>query len=119
MTIDLPAAAIFGRGLMARETRRDMIRVKESARRPSSSDTRASGPAPKGERDEHARDERLRTALGWEQFESWCASNGLRSPPGSREAIGLVAVYVTFLAASGRNVVAVARALLREPKGKE
>jgi hypothetical protein len=53
-------------------------------------------------------------ALGWEPFEAWCASNGLRSPPGSREVIGLVAVYVTFLAASGRNVAAVARALLRE-----
>jgi hypothetical protein len=104
---------------MARTTKRDIPRETGSSRPPSPSDTRASGPAPRGERDDHARDERLRTALGWEQFDSWCASNGLRSPPGSREAIGLVAVYVTFLAASGRNVAAVARALLRERAGKE
>jgi hypothetical protein len=103
---------------MARVTKRDMVRAKGSAR-PSSSDMRASGPAPGGEQDERPRDERLRTALGWEPFEAWCASNGLRSPPGSRDAIGLVAVYVTFLAASGRNVAAVARALLREREGKE
>jgi hypothetical protein len=104
---------------MARETKRDMVRAKGSARPLSSSDTGASGAAPRGEQDEHARDERLRTALGWEPFEAWCASNGLRSPPGSREAIGLVAVYVTFLASSGRNVAAVARALLKKGKGEE
>jgi hypothetical protein len=33
--------------------------------------------------------------------------------------MGLVAVYVTFLAASGRNSAAVARGLLREREGKE
>jgi hypothetical protein len=104
---------------MARVTRRDLVRAKGSAPPPSSSETRASGPAPAGEPDEHARDERLRTALAWEAFEAWCASNGLRPPPGSRDAIGLVAVYVTFLAASGRNVAAVARALLRDREGKE
>jgi hypothetical protein len=40
-------------------------------------------------------------------------SNGLRAPPGSDEAMGLVAVYVTFLASRGRNAALVARALLR------
>src|SRR5580658_3080006 len=100
---------------MARTTKRDFPRASGSSRPPSSSsDTRTSGPAPRGERDE-----RLRTARGWEPFEAWCASNGLRSPPGSREAMGLVAVYVTFLAASGRNSAAVARGLLREREGKE
>jgi hypothetical protein len=112
-------ALAFGRRSMARPTKRDMVPAKGSVGPPSSSDTRASGPAPRGERDDHARDERLRTALGWEQFDSWCDSNGLRPPPGSREAIGLVAVYVTFLAASGRNVAAVARALLRAREGNE
>jgi hypothetical protein len=80
---------------------------------PAPPETRASGPAPRGEPGDPERDERIRTALVWSRFETWCASHGLRAPPASGEAVALVAVYITFLAASGRNVAVIARALLR------
>jgi hypothetical protein len=61
---------------------------------------------------EHEQDERLRTALGWGRFETWCAANGFR-PATTRETIAIVALYMTYLAATGRSVALIARALLR------
>ena len=55
----------------------------------------------------------MRSALDWDAFEAWCLSSGLRAPPSSDEAVGVVAVYLTFLAARGRNLALVARALLQ------
>jgi hypothetical protein len=99
---------------MARTTRRDIPAEKGLKGSPSSpSAARASGPAPSSERGKPIRREWLRNALEWDRFEGWCASNGLQPPPGADEAIGLVAVYVTFLASRGRSVALVARALLQ------
>jgi hypothetical protein len=71
------------------------------------------------EREKPERHERLRAALEWQRFETWCASNDLRSSPVTPEAVALIAVYITYLAATGGNVAAVARALLRERERKE
>jgi hypothetical protein len=78
-------------------------------------------PTPRTDRDLHEQDERLKRALGWDEFETWCTSNGLRglrSPPATPEAVALVARYITYLVATGRNVTTAARLLLRnrEPK---
>jgi len=78
-----------------------------------------SGPAPKVEREERERDERLRSALEWERFEAWCESNDLPSPPVTYDGIALVALYVTYLAATGRNAATTARALLRARDKKD
>jgi hypothetical protein len=43
--------------------------------------------------------------------------NGLRSPPVTSDAVILVALYVTHMAATRRHVVTVARALLRGSEG--
>jgi hypothetical protein len=64
------------------------------------------------------RDDRLRAALGWHRFEAWCASHGLGPPPAPPEAIAVVALYMTFLAATRRSVTFVARALLRNRERK-
>jgi hypothetical protein len=80
---------------------------------PAPIDTRSSEPAPKRERAQPGLDERLREALEWRRFEEWCASNGLPRLPATPEAVALVALYVTHLAATGRNAAALARALLR------
>jgi hypothetical protein len=98
---------------MARVTRRD---VPRSGVPPAPEDTQTSGPAPRIKREERERHERLATALEWKRFETWCASNGLRSSPATPEAVALITAYITYLAATGRNVAIVARALLRERK---
>jgi hypothetical protein len=74
---------------------------------------------PRLEREKRERDERLRAALEWDRFEAWCASNDLRSTPATPEAVALIAVYITYLGATGRNVATVARALLRDRERKE
>src|SRR5215472_7381426 len=65
------------------------------------------------EASERERDQRLRTALDWRRFETWSASNGFGPVDAPRETIGIVALYMTFLAATGRSMAIVARALLR------
>ncbi|MGH7437331.1 MAG: hypothetical protein ACRENE_16765 [Polyangiaceae bacterium] len=59
------------------------------------------------------REEGLKAALEWQKFEAWCTSNGLRHVPPSPEALGLIGLYITYLAATGRNIATVARALVR------
>jgi|HubBroStandDraft_1064217.scaffolds.fasta_scaffold08998_2 hypothetical protein len=86
---------------------------------PAPLEAQTSGPAPRIEREVRERHERLRTALEWQRFETWCASNGLRSSPATPEAMALIAVYVTYLVATGRNVATVARTLLRDRERKE
>lgn len=95
-------------------------RPTQQAMAAAPSGTRASGTAPTGEQGEREREryERIRAALVWPRFETWCTSHGLLPPTPSDEAIALVAVYITFLAASGRNVAIVARALLRAREGE-
>jgi hypothetical protein len=58
-------------------------------------------------------DERLRSALGWYRFEAWCAANGFRPLANTSETIATIALYMTYLAASGRSLALIARALLR------
>ncbi len=115
---------------MARVTRRDIpgarrlvaedeaptprMRAEESSAPGAPSDERGSGPAPRYEREEREREQRLMMALDWHRFEMWCASNGLRSLPVTPEAIGLLALYITHMAATGRSVATVARALVRD-----
>jgi hypothetical protein len=82
-------------------------------------EAQTSGPAPRIEREKRERYEWHRTALEWQRFETWCASNGLRSSPATPEAVALIAVYITYMAATGRNVATVARALLRDRERKE
>jgi hypothetical protein len=78
------------------------------------SETRPSIAALKAERDT-----RLRRALGWRRFEAWCVANGLHSPPVTSDAVILVALYVTHMAATRRHVLTVARALLRRSEGAD
>jgi len=103
---------------MARETRRGMGRrtpatIPSMRAQAPPPDPQTSGEGLKIDRTEAERDERLRSALEWDGFESWCASMGWRSPSATREAIGLIAAYITFLAVHGRHLGAVARAILR------
>jgi hypothetical protein len=86
---------------------------------PAPLEAQTSGPAPRIEREKRERYEWHRTALEWQRFETWCASNGLRSSPATPEAVALIAVYITYMAATGRNVATVARALLRDRERKE
>lgn len=88
-------------------------RADESSAPGAPFDERGSRPAPKYEREEREREQRLMSALDWHRFETWCASNGLRSLPVTPEAIGLLALYITHMAATGRSVATVARALVR------
>jgi hypothetical protein len=99
---------------MARVTRRDVSHAPKS---PTPADQKRT--APKIEREKRERYEWHRTALEWQRFETWCASNGLRSSPATPEAVALIAVYITYMAATGRNVATVARALLRDKERKE
>jgi hypothetical protein len=73
------------------------------------SETRASIATLKAERDK-----RLRTALGWRRFETWCAANGLSPGTVTPEAVVVVALYVTHLAVTRRPILTVARALLHD-----
>ena len=63
--------------------------------------------------DEWSPDERLRSALGWHRFEAWCAANGFRPLANTSETIATIALYITYLTASGRSLALIARALLR------
>ena len=65
------------------------------------------------------RDERLKTALGWYRFETWCDDNGFRTLAATRETIATVALYMTYLAATGRSVAINALALLRQRDGRD
>jgi hypothetical protein len=89
------------------------VRASQLSTPPAPIDTPSSAAAPKSERTQRGRDERLKEALEWQRFEEWCASNDLPRLPAPSEAVALVALYVTHLAATGRNAAALARALLR------
>jgi hypothetical protein len=80
---------------------------------PAPIDVTASAASSKTERGQRGRDERVKDALEWQRFEEWCAANDLRPAPATSEALALVALYVTHLAATGRTAATLARALLR------
>jgi len=89
------------------------VRASQLSTPPAPIDAPSNTTAPKSERGQRGRDERLKEALEWQRFEEWCASNDLPRLPATSEALALVALYLTHLAATGRNAASLARALLR------
>jgi hypothetical protein len=94
---------------MTRSTKRDVPRALKAAT------TLPETPAPPSRSTQRReRDQPLPTGLEWHRFETWCASNGLHAPAASPEAVAVVALYVTYLAATGRSVATIARQLLHD-----
>lgn len=83
-----------------------------------SSAGRPSRVIPKIEAEDREPDERLRSALGWYGFESWCAANGFRPLANTSQTVATVALYMTYLATTGRSLAIIARALLRMRDGR-